>query len=436
MEKQVEAATTASSSVTQDGQLSDNGSTDTIVEYAPADSAYGWVIVACAAFNLMCTIGIFNSFGVYSTYYLNYIYPDKSAADIAWIGTTRQVISFGGSVMSGPLTDRFGFRNVSLAGAIISSSALLISSFAKPLWFAILTQGVLFGLGATLMFSMSMSLPAQWHTKRRALATGIAVAGAGVGGMIFTEVTQRLMESVGLQWTLRISALLIFCISGTASLFYKRRVSVPPGGNDFKAIMLDRRLIAAGLAALFICIGYFVPWFYLPTAALDIGQSNQQVSYLVIYMNAGTTVGRLFTAFLATAIGPVNTLIVAYIICVVMFLTVMLAAKTMAAYTALAFIYGAFSSSQFALPPVVLAGIFGPQAVTTAMGIMNMWGSIGILIGNPSQGAVYQAYDRPHKSFMAITLLGCSGLFLGIVWYGILKVLLVRGTKKSYLSRL
>ncbi|KAJ1944419.1 hypothetical protein EC988_005995 [Linderina pennispora] len=349
----------------------------------------------------MCTIGIFNSFGVYSTYYLNYIYPDKSAADIAWIGTTRQVISFGGSVMSGPLTDRFGFRNVSLAGAIISSSALLISSFAKPLWFAILTQGVLFGLGATLMFSMSM-----------------------------------LMESVGLQWTLRISALLIFCISGTASLFYKRRVSVPPGGNDFKAIMLDRRLITAGLAALFICIGYFVPWFYLPTAALDIGQSNQQASYLVIYMNAGTTVGRLFTAFLATAIGPVNTLIVAYIICVVMFLTVMLAAKTMAAYTALAFIYGAFSSSQFALPPVVLAGIFGPQAVTTAMGIMNMWGSIGILIGNPSQGAVYQAYDRPHKSFMAITLLGCSGLFLGIVWYGVLKVLLVRGTKKSYLSRL
>ncbi|KAJ2511302.1 hypothetical protein H4217_007446, partial [Coemansia sp. RSA 1939] len=296
-------------------------------------------------------IQLANSFGVFSTYYLNYIYPDISASNVAWVGTTISLFMLGGAVVTGPLTDRFGFRMIALSGTATCSLGLLLASFTSALWELVLTQGVMFGLGAACIFSPSVSLPAQWHVKRRPLATGIAVAGSGAGGMIFTQITQTMIEAIGHKWTLRVLALILLFVSGASGMFYKRRLPVPVGGTSLVSLAKDSRLIAVGCAGFFVNISYFVPWYYLPTAALQLGQTKQAANNLVLYMNAGSTVGRVLAAYVAIALGPINT------------------------------------------------NIFGAQAVTTAMGIMNMWCSIGALVGNPSQGAIYQSYDRPKKSF-------------------------------------
>ncbi|KAJ2798270.1 hypothetical protein H4S07_005734, partial [Coemansia furcata] len=124
-------------------------------ELTPADSGYAWVIVICAALNLMCTLGVVNSFGVFSTYYINYIYPNVSAGSIAWVGTTMSLFMLGGAIATGPLTDRFGFRLVSLAGTVICCVALLLASFTNALWQLVLTQGIMFGIGAACIFSPS-----------------------------------------------------------------------------------------------------------------------------------------------------------------------------------------------------------------------------------------------------------------------------------------
>ncbi|KAJ1661609.1 hypothetical protein GGF38_003540, partial [Coemansia sp. RSA 25] len=285
----------------------------------------------------------------------------------------------GGAIATGPLTDRFGFRLVSLTGTVICSVALLLASFTNALWQLVLTQGIMFGIGAACIFSPSVSLPAQWHEKRRPLATGIAVAGSGAGGMIFTAATQEMMDSIGYKWTLRALALILLCVSGAAGMFYKRRVAVPRGGVNLAAIARDPRLIAVGLAGFMVNVSYFVPWFYLPTAALKLGQTKQAANNLVLYMNAGSTVGRILAAYVAMLLGPINSIAIAYVICSVLVLVVMLAVKSMAGYIVLAVIYGGLSASFISITPLVLTNIFGMQAVTTAMGIMNMWCAIGVL---------------------------------------------------------
>ncbi|KAJ2826020.1 hypothetical protein GGI24_003011 [Coemansia furcata] len=305
----------------------DKDGTHLSAELTPADSGYAWVIVICAALNLMCTLGVVNSFGVFSTYYINYIYPNVSAGSIAWVGTTMSLFMLGGAIATGPLTDRFGFRLVSLAGTVICCVALLLASFTSALWQLVLTQGIMFGIGAACIFSPSVSLPAQWHEKRRPLATGIAVAGSGAGGMIFTVATQKMMDTIGHKWTLRALALILLCASGTAGMFYKRRVAVPRGGVNLGAIARDPRLIAVGLAGFMVNVSYFVPWFYLPTAALKIGQTKQAANNLVLYMNAGSTVGRILAAYAAMLLGPINSIVIAYVICSVLVLVVMLAVK-------------------------------------------------------------------------------------------------------------
>ncbi|KAJ1989110.1 hypothetical protein EDC05_004906 [Coemansia umbellata] len=325
---------------------------------------------------------------------------------------------------------------ISLLGAFICCISLLLASFANALWQLVLTQGVLFGLGAACIYSPSISLPAQWHVKNRPLATGITVAGSGVGGMIFTEITQKLIESIGHKWALRVLALILVTTSGLSSLFYRRRVPVPSGGVNFLAIAKDTRLITFGLAAFFVNISYYVPWYYLPTAALKLGQTKKAANSLVLYMNAGSTAGRVLAAYVAIAAGPINSIIAAYLICAILVMAVMLAVKSMTGYVILSVIYGGLSASYISVTPLVLTNIFGTHAVTTAMGIMNTWCAAGILIGNPSQGAIYQKFDRPHNTFTALSIWGFVGLTLAACSYIVLKTLIVRKTASHIWSRL
>ncbi|KAI7833063.1 major facilitator superfamily domain-containing protein [Kickxella alabastrina] len=341
-----------------------------------------------------------------------------------------------GSIFTGPLTDKFGFRAVSLVGTIICSTVLLLASFTNALWKLVLTQGIVFDIGAACIFSPSVSLTSQWHNKTRPLATGISVAGSGAGGMIFTEITQKLMETVGYKWTLRILALILLCVSGSAGLFYKRRVPVPKGGIDFIAIAKDARLIVVGMAEFLVNTGLYMLWYYLPTAALMIGQSKHASNNLVLYMNAGSTAGRVLAAYAAMYAGPNNSIFIAYAICSVLVLIVMLAVKSMVGYIALSVIFGALSASYISITPLLLTDIFGTQVVTTAMGIMNAWCSVGVLIGNPSQSAIYQRFDRPNGSFTAISVWGFLSFFLAACSYLLLKVIAVRGSARTMLSKL
>ncbi|KAJ2781415.1 hypothetical protein H4R18_002892 [Coemansia javaensis] len=398
---------------------------------APADSPYSWVIVAGVALNLMCTLGIANSFGVFSTYYINYIYPDESAAAIAWVGTMMSLFMLGGSVFAGPLTGRFGLRRVVLAGTAVCCVALLGASFTTALWQLVATQGAMFGAGAACILSPSVALPAQWHSRHRILATGIAVAGSGAGGMLVSELTQRLMEGVGHRWTLRALALMLLCVGGASGLLYKQRLPAPQRGVGFAAIAADRRLAIAGAAGLFVNAGYYVLWYYLPTAALGLGQTRQAANRLTVYMNAGSTAGRILAAYTAALAGPINSMIASYAACAALVPVTMLATRHMAGHIVLSAVYGALSANFISIVPIVLADAFGAHAATTAVGISNLWCAVGVLVGNPAQGAIYQRFDRPRASFVATSAWGSAAMLLAACSYAALKAAVVRGTPRS-----
>lgn len=76
------------------------------------------------------------------------------------------------------------------------------AGFAKPLWALILTQGVITGIGSGIAAPLFMSLPSQWFLRRRGLASGITMGGAGLGGGISSLIIRKLLLSVGRHKTL------------------------------------------------------------------------------------------------------------------------------------------------------------------------------------------------------------------------------------------
>ncbi len=65
------------------------------------------------------------------------------------------------------------------------------------------------GIGNGLMYLTSMVVVQHYFDKRRAMATGIAVSGSGVGMLIFSYATQLMLDDFGWQWTLRYTAAII-----------------------------------------------------------------------------------------------------------------------------------------------------------------------------------------------------------------------------------
>ena len=70
-------------------------------------------------------------------------------------------------------------RLSSIVGLAIVVSALLASSFSSQVWHLILTQGVLYAIGGSLLYSPTMFYLDEWFVKKKGLAFGIMWAGVG-----------------------------------------------------------------------------------------------------------------------------------------------------------------------------------------------------------------------------------------------------------------
>jgi MFS family permease len=51
-----------------------------------------------------------NAFGVFEEYYLTHQLRERSADDVAWIGSLASFLQLGTGLIGGPLFDRFGAK--------------------------------------------------------------------------------------------------------------------------------------------------------------------------------------------------------------------------------------------------------------------------------------------------------------------------------------
>lgn len=87
----------------------------------PPDGGFrAWLVAAGAFAAFFACLGFSNSFGVMAEYYLEHQLRERSADDIAWIGSLATFLQFFSGMLGGPLFDRFGTK-VCLLCLILSS---------------------------------------------------------------------------------------------------------------------------------------------------------------------------------------------------------------------------------------------------------------------------------------------------------------------------
>ncbi|CAL1546737.1 unnamed protein product, partial [Lymnaea stagnalis] len=93
---------------------------------------------------------------------------------------------------------RYSIRQVTLAGSLICSFGFIASFFAPNIYVLILTYGVIAGIGIGMVFLPAIIIVGVYFNEKRAIATGIATSGSGIGTFFFAYITSELLETY--QW--------------------------------------------------------------------------------------------------------------------------------------------------------------------------------------------------------------------------------------------
>lgn len=392
------------------------------LEDKPIDGAYGWAVVMSGCIMLMFSMGCVNSYGAYQTYYNLNQFPDAPVSTLSWIGTMQFAVLNVGGIPAGILCERMDSRLVTFVGGLIMGVSLIIASFCdSAVWKLILTQGIVFGIGGSLVFIPAVSIPAQWFTKYRALAVGIVVAGSGVGGLWLTPATKSMISSLGTGWALRITGIIIFVVNSVASLFMRNRLQLESRAQivDF-SVFRDFRFLLVFAGAVCATTGYFTPLFSLPAFAVKI--SHESASFgnnLLTILNAASAVGRVATGQVAVALGSMNTLAGCTLMAALSILILWLPFSASGTLIACAIVYGLFCGGFIGLIPVIMAELWGVQRIATIIGLLYVANFMGTMVGAPSSGAILDNIGhgtdfKPTIIFSGVFMLASSLAFVGL----------------------
>lgn len=120
-----------------------------------------------------------------------------------------------------------------MMGSLIASICFALSYFATSVVYLYIVYGVLGGIGFCFIYMPSVITVGYYFEKWRALATGIALCGSGVGTFIFSPFNTYLLTELGWRATLVVHAGLILSCVLLGALFRPiKPVEVPIDEQD------------------------------------------------------------------------------------------------------------------------------------------------------------------------------------------------------------
>ena len=197
---------------------------------------YGWVIVWLSFTTLAFHMGARYSFGIFQV---------PMIAEFGWSrGIMGGAFSLSlavyalSSPYAGALLERRGPRAVMPWGSALIGAGLAGGFFIASLGHVFFFLGLVFGLGLALSgYPMHSAVIPRWFVKRRGLATGIALAGIGVGTLVLSPVIERVIALWGWRAAYLALGMVILLIIAPANFFLLRNrpedIGEAPDGMRF-----------------------------------------------------------------------------------------------------------------------------------------------------------------------------------------------------------
>lgn len=96
-----------------------------------------------------------------------------------------------------------------MGGAVITAAMYMGTVFSPSIYIMMGTYGVVGGISTGCTYIASLIIIAEWFDKKRGIATGITMAGSGVGSFVFAPVVGKLIDQFGWRFAMSICACII-----------------------------------------------------------------------------------------------------------------------------------------------------------------------------------------------------------------------------------
>jgi MFS family permease len=322
---------------------------------------------------------------------------------------------------AGLIADRIGPRALVVGGLLLVAAGLAAAAQATALWQVYLGYGLGVGVGVGLSYVPSIAAVQRWFVRRRGAASGLAVAGIGVGTLIGAPLAHELIAALGWRQTYLVLAGLTV-VGAIASGILVRPApehyglapdgdapapgGAPaiPAGLTLGQALRARPFWAIYVGALLMSFGLFVPFVHLAPYASDLGLGEGFGVLLIVLLGVGSTVGRFLFASVTNWLGRRRSFALMYVGAAVM-LVVWSVSTTAPALIVFALAFGAFYGGFVAIAPSLAADYFGGRALGSIIGALYSGVAFGALLGSPVAGYAYDFFGSYAGAILAAATL-------------------------------
>ncbi|OCF41432.1 hypothetical protein I317_04733 [Kwoniella heveanensis CBS 569] len=183
------------------------------------------------------------------------------------------------------------------------------AAFANSAAMLIFTQGVLYGLGGTMLYCPTTAYMFEWWFRRRGLATGIMFAGTGAGGLIMPLISSALLDKYGKRTTLLAIGIGYTILLGLLIPFIRPRLPSAPSIASRRpqvdwSFMRHAAFWLLWSGVLFQGLGAFMPGTYLPSYASALSLSPTISTLSISLMNLARVPGQVILGYLSDKLSP------------------------------------------------------------------------------------------------------------------------------------
>jgi MFS family permease len=383
---------------------------------------YRWVIVLLGGVMGCVAVGAMFSLAAFATPMMED--TGWSNAGISFSMTINFLVMAFGSFLWGSATDRWGARVVTLCGAVLLGSALVLASRATSLLAFQLTFGIGVGVAASAFFAPMIATVTGWFRTRMNLAVSLVSAGMGMAPLTIAPLAGQLIESYGWRSAMLGIGLLAWSLLIPAALFVRRPPAntapgaAPPPKPDRQEVgraLSSPQFLVLGFTFMLCCAAHSGPIYHVVNYAQFCGLGLATAISVYSVEGIAGLVGRVAIGLLADRVGPKPVLIGTLLLQSVA-IAAYLQVNELGEFYTLAVIFGAAYGGGMPLYAAIARGYFGQHIMGTVFGAATMLSSLGMSLGPLLGGWVFDTYHNYAWLYISSAALAVGAVLLAFTF--------------------